>query len=73
MPVCNLIKQLAAFRYLLHQGLSMDCFSTFFGLKFSILLFSITEQMSIHLQNKDTVVEDGYHVVAVCIKTIERL
>ena len=51
----------------------MDRFSTFFGLKFSILLFSITEQMLIHLQNKDTTVEDGYHIVAMCIKAIERL
>ena len=51
----------------------MDCFSTYFGLKFAILLFSITEQMSIHLQNKDTIVEDGYHIVAMCIKAIERL
>lgn len=51
----------------------MDCFPTFFGLKFSILLFSITEQMSTHLQSKDTIVEDGYHIVAMCIKAIERL
>ena len=41
----------------------MDRFSTYFGLELSILLFSITEQMSIHLQNKDTIVEDGYHIV----------
>ena len=51
----------------------MDCFSTYFGLKFSVLLFGITEQMSIHLQYKDTIVEDGYHIVAMCIKAIERL
>ena len=51
----------------------MDRFSTFFGLKFSILLFNITEQISKHLQNKDTIVEDGYHIVAMCIKAIERL
>ena len=51
----------------------MDRFSTYFGLKFSVLLFGITEQMSIHLQNKDTIVEDGYHIVAMCIKAIERL
>lgn len=51
----------------------MDPFSIFFGLKFSILLFSITEQMSIHLQSKDTIVEDGYHIVAMCIKALERM
>ena len=51
----------------------MDRFSTFFGLKFSVLLLSITEQMSTHLQSKDTIVEDGYHIVAMCIKAIERL
>ena len=29
--------------------------------------------MSIHLQSKDTIVDDGYHIVAMCIKAIERL
>ena len=38
----------------------MDRFSVYFGLKFSTLLFSITEQMSVHLQAKDTKVQDGY-------------
>jgi len=51
----------------------MDRFSTYFGLKFSILWFSITEQMSKHLQSKDTIVEDGYHIVAMCIKALERM
>ena len=51
----------------------MDRFSTYFGLKISILLFSITEQMSIHLQSKDTMVEDRYHIVAMCIEVTERL
>jgi len=51
----------------------MDRFSTYFGLKFSILWFSITEQMSKHLQSKDTIVEDGYHIVAMRIKALERM
>jgi hypothetical protein len=51
----------------------MDRFSTFFGLKLSIQLFSITEQMSIHLQSRDTVVEDAYNMVGMCIKALEKL
>ena len=51
----------------------MDRFSTFFGLKFSILLFSNIEQTSIHLQSKGTIVEDGYHIVAMRIKALERM
>lgn len=51
----------------------MDRFSTYFGLKFSTLLFSITEQMSIHLQGKDTKVQDGYMLVNQSIKALKRL
>ena len=41
----------------------MERFATYFGLKLSILIFSITEQMSIHLQRKDGSVEDGYCLI----------
>ncbi len=51
----------------------MDKFSTYFGLKLSVLVFSITEQMSMHLQKKETKVEDGYYMVDICIKALERL
>ena len=49
----------------------MECFSTYFGLKFSI--FSITEQISIHLQKQEETTEDGYFVVDTCLKALKKL
>ena len=50
----------------------MDRFSTYFGLKLSILIFSITEQLSVTLQGINTTVNDSYYAVEVCIKALER-
>ena len=47
-------------------------FSTYFGLKLSILIFSITEQLSVTLQGINTTVNDSYYAVEVCIKALER-
>lgn len=38
---------------------SMTHFSTFFGLKLSYLIFSVTEQLSLTLQGKDTTIQEG--------------
>ena len=38
---------------------SMTQFSTFFGLKLSYLIFSVTEQLSLTLQGKDTTIQEG--------------
>lgn len=46
----------------------MERFSTYFGVKLSILIFSITEQMSTTLQKKQTSTQDGYHVAEVNIR-----
>ena len=51
----------------------MERFSTYFGLKFSILMFSITEQMSIHLQKQEGTTEDGYFIVDTCLKALKKL
>ena len=51
----------------------MERFSTYFSVKLSILIFSITEQMSTTLQKKQTSVQDGYHVAEVTIRALERL
>lgn len=51
----------------------MDRFSTYFGVKLSILIFSITEQMSITLQRKDANVQDGYCVAEVTLRALNRL
>lgn len=51
----------------------MDKFSTYFGVKLSILIFSITEQMSLTLQHRDTSVQDGHNVAEITIKHLERL
>ena len=48
-------------------------FSTYFGIKLSILLFSITEQMSLTLQHRDTSVQVGHYVAEITIKQLERL
>ena len=50
----------------------MDKFSTYFGLKLSILIFSMIEQLSVTLQGIDTTVNDCYYSVDVCIKALER-
>ena len=51
----------------------MDKFSTYFGLKLSILIFSMIEQLSINLQAKETNVDDCFLAVDLCIKSLERL
>ncbi len=51
----------------------MDKFATYFGLKLSVLVFNITEQMSIHCKKGHLKVEDGYYMVEMCIKALERL
>ena len=50
----------------------MERFSTYFGLKLSILIFGITEQLSVALQGVNTTVNDSYHAVDVCIKALEK-
>ena len=49
----------------------MDRFSTYFGLKLSILIFSITEQLSVALQGINTTVNDSYYAVEVRNRTDE--
>ena len=51
----------------------MERFSTYFGLKLSILIFSITKQMSIHLQSKERSVEDGYFLVDTYLKSLKKI
>jgi hypothetical protein len=51
----------------------MERFSTFFGLKLSYLLFSITEQCSVHLQRQDGTTEDGYLIIDTCLKALKSL
>lgn len=51
----------------------IERFSTYFGVKLSILLFSITEQMSRTLQSMETSVQDGYYIADVTIRALERL
>ena len=52
----------------------MDRFSTYyFGIKLSILIFSIIEQVSITLQGKEVNVQDGFHAAEITLKYIERL
>ena len=51
----------------------MEKFSTFFGLKVSILLFSITEQLSCALQGREINVDDSFMAVNICIWKLQRL
>ena len=51
----------------------MDRFSTYFGMELSVLIFSITEQLSICLQAEETCVDDCYMAVDLCIKSLERI
>lgn len=51
----------------------MEKFSTFFGMKISILLFSITEQLSCTLQGREINVDDSFMAVNACIQTLQRL
>ena len=51
----------------------MDKFSTYFGLKLSVFIFSIIiEQLSTTLQGRNTNVGDRFMAVNLCIKTLER-
>ena len=50
----------------------MDKFSTYFGLKLSVFIFSIIEQLSTTLQGRNTNVGDCFMAVNLCIKTLER-
>ena len=51
----------------------MEKFSTFFGLKVSVLLFSITERLSCTLQGREINVDDSFMAVNACIQTLQRL
>ena len=46
----------------------MDRFSTFFGVKLSILIFSIIKQLSVSLQGINTTVNDCYSAMEVGIR-----
>ena len=48
----------------------MDKFSTYYGLKISILLFSITEQLSTTLQGREINADDSVHAVNVCLRAL---
>lgn len=50
----------------------MDRFSTYFGLKLSIFIFSIIENLSVTLQGVNTTVNDCYYSVEVCVKAFQR-
>ena len=41
----------------------MDKFSTYFGLKLSILIFGMIEQLSVTLQSINTTANDGFFAV----------
>lgn len=51
----------------------MDRFAMYFGLKLSILIFSMIEQLSIALQGKSVSVQDGFLAAEVCIRGLKRL
>ena len=51
----------------------MEKFSTFFGLKVSMLLFNITEQLSCTLQGREINIDDSFMAVNTCIWTLQRL
>ena len=51
----------------------MDKFSTYFGLELSVLIFSMTEQLSLNLQAEETNVDDCFMAVNLCIKSLERI
>ena len=44
-----------------------------FGIKLSILIFSIIEQLSITLQGTEVNVQDGFRAAEITLKSIERL
>ena len=45
---------------------------TYFGLKLSIMLFSIVEQLSVSLQAVETTVNNCYHAADLCVCALER-
>lgn len=51
----------------------MEKFQTFFGLKLSVLLFGITEQLSTTLQGREINVDDSFMAVKLCLQTMQRL
>ena len=51
----------------------MDKFSIYFGLKLSVLIFSMIEQLSVTLQGVSTTVNDCYSAVELCIRALERI
>ena len=51
----------------------MEKFSTFFGVKISALLFSITEQLSRTLQSREINADDSSMAVNACIQSLQRL
>ena len=51
----------------------MEKFQTYFGLKLSVLIFSLTEQLSVTLQGVTTNVDDCYFAVKVTIRGLKKL
>ena len=51
----------------------MDKFSTFFGLKLSMLVFASCEQLSLTLQGKDTLVQDAVYAATVTRQHLNNL
>ena len=51
----------------------MEKFQTFFGLKLSVLLYGITEQLSTTLQGREINVDDSFMTVKLCLQTLQRL
>ena len=51
----------------------MGKFATFFGLKISVLLFGITEQLSTTIQGREINVDDSFKAVKLCLQTLRRL
>ena len=46
-------------------------FSTYFGLKFGYIIFSVTEQSSCVLQGKDTTCQEAKEAAQICEKTTQ--
>ena len=51
----------------------MEKFQTFFGLKLSVLLFGITDQLSTILQGREINADDSFMAVKLCLQTLQRL
>ena len=51
----------------------IDFQHNYFGMELSVLIFCITEQLSISLQAEEICVDDCYMAVDLCIKSLERI